>query len=317
MCLYHPPNVKLMISAVKLSKDYHELTDMIVCNRSNRECMIHRCASCPDESLLTTYLESELYSQDDDDDDSSIDYKQWKTTDRSELVNLTETTTDFIDIIIKKLQKLTAHSYIAKCQAVYLTKVKKELKSNEVVVLGDFAENYQFVVQDEIQSFHWNKNDSICFISDDLVHDVDMVYHIMKLTVEYVKNNISPDIEAIHYFSDGCAGQYKNCRNFLNICHHEQDFAVKCTWSFFATSHGMSPCDSIGGTVKRLTAIASLHRTTNNQILTAPAMLDFCENEIKGIKFVYITKESNMKIRNEMVQRYTIAKTLPGITLSH
>ena len=25
------------------------------------------------------------------------------------------------------------------------------------MVLGDFAENYQFVVQDEIQSFHWNK----------------------------------------------------------------------------------------------------------------------------------------------------------------
>ena len=256
--------------------------------------MIHRCASCPDESLLKTYLESELYSQDDDDDDSSIDYKQWKTTDWSELVNLTETTTDFIDIIIKQLQKLTAHSYIAKCQAVYLTKVKKVLKSNEVVVLGDFAENYQFVVQDEIQSFHWNKtqatmhpivvyykineelkNDSICFISDDLVHDVDMVYHIMKLTVEYVKNNISPDIEAIHYFSDGCAGQYKNCRNFLNICHHEQDFAVKCTWSFFATSHGKSPCNGIGGTVKRLSAITSLHRTTNNQILTAPANVRF------------------------------------------
>ena len=25
------------------------------------------------------------------------------------------------------------------------------------LVLGDFAENYTFVVQDEIQSFHWSK----------------------------------------------------------------------------------------------------------------------------------------------------------------
>ena len=204
------------------------------------------------------------------------------------------------------------------------------------MVIGDFAEIYRFVVQDEIQSFHWNKtqgtlhpiviyykineelkNDSICFISDDLVHDVDMVYHIMKLTIDYIKNNIDPSIKVVHYFSDGCAGQYKNCRNFLNICHHEQDFAVKCTWSFFATSHGKSPCDGIGGTVKRLTAIASLHRTTNNQILTAPAMFEFCEKEIKGIKFFYITKESNMKIRSEMVQRYTIATTLPGTRSYH
>ena len=29
---------------------------------------------------------------------------------------------------------------------------KKSLKANEVTVLGDFAENCQFLVQDEIQS---------------------------------------------------------------------------------------------------------------------------------------------------------------------
>ena len=118
--------------------------------------------------------------------------------------------------------------YIAKCQAVYLTKVKKQIKSNEVVVL---AENYQFVVQDEIQSFHWNKtqatfvvyhkineelkNDSICFISDDLAHDVDMVYHIMKLTVEYVKNNISPDIEANIIFQMDVQASTRTAESFL------------------------------------------------------------------------------------------------------
>jgi hypothetical protein len=188
-------NARLLISAVKLSKDHRELTDMIVCNRSNRECMIHRCASCPDDSQLRIYLEIELYSQDDD-DDPTIEYKQWKTADRADLLHMTETTTDFINILIEKLQKLTTHSYIAKCQAVYLKNVKNELTCNEVVVLGDFAENYQFVVQDEIQSFHWNKtqatlhpivvyyktneelkHESICFMSDDLVHDLDMVYH--------------------------------------------------------------------------------------------------------------------------------------------
>ena len=48
------------------------------------------------------------------------------------------------------------------------------------------------------------------------------------------------------------------------------------TWSFFATSHCKSPYDDIGGTVKILTLIASLHRTTNNHRLTASAMFDFC-----------------------------------------
>ncbi len=33
---------------------------------------------------------------------------------------------------------------------------KQGLEEGEVLVVCDFAENYSFVVQDEIQSFHWN-----------------------------------------------------------------------------------------------------------------------------------------------------------------
>jgi len=33
---------------------------------------------------------------------------------------------------------------------------KQDLKEGKVLVVCDFAENYSFVVQDEIQSFHWN-----------------------------------------------------------------------------------------------------------------------------------------------------------------
>ena len=55
VCTIHQ-NGKLMISAVKLTKDYHKLIDMIICDRSNRECMIHRCSLCPDDSQLRTYL---------------------------------------------------------------------------------------------------------------------------------------------------------------------------------------------------------------------------------------------------------------------
>ena len=64
-----------MISAVKLSKDYHELIDMLVCSRANKNCMIYRCPLCPDDAILRCYLENELNSHDDD---SCIYYKQWK-----------------------------------------------------------------------------------------------------------------------------------------------------------------------------------------------------------------------------------------------
>jgi len=42
-------------------------------------------------------------------------------------------------------------------------------------------------------------------------------------------------------------GWRKNYKNMLNLC-----------WRFFATSHGKSVCDGIGGMVNRLSANASL-----------------------------------------------------------
>jgi hypothetical protein len=53
----------------------------------------------------------------------------------------------------------------------------------------------------------------------------------------------------------------------LNLCYHE-DFHVAAEWNFFATLHGKSPCDGIGGTVKRLVACASIQVTVRNHILT-------------------------------------------------
>ena len=58
--------------------------------------------------------------------------------------------------------------------------------------------------------------------------------------------------------------------------------------NFFATSHGKSPCDGIGGTVKRLTARASLQRLSQEQILTSDEMFAFCQQEIKWIDFKLI-----------------------------
>ena len=67
----------------------------------------------------------------------------------------------------------------------------------------------------------------------------------------YVKEKL-PHIKHITYFSDGCAGQYKNCKNLLNLCHHQADFGFSAEWHFFATSYGKGPCDGLGGTIKRL-----------------------------------------------------------------
>ena len=172
-------------------------------------------------------------------------------------------------MLIDAIDKLTKHSYLAKCQAQHLNDKKQSLRSEEALVLGDFAENYQFLIQDKIQSYHWSneyctlhpvvahfKDDtgslwhiSICFILDDNSHDTCFVYEVQNTMINYL-HELLPQVKKLLYFSDGCGGQYKDYKNFMNLCLHKQDFGLDTEWIFFATSHSKSPRDGIDGSVK-------------------------------------------------------------------
>ena len=92
----------------------------------------------------------------------------------------------------------------------------------------------------------------LCYISNDLQHDVDFVYKVVAETIQFIKTILVEDLYHAYYFTDGCSGQYKNRKNFINLSHHYEDFGVTATWSFFATHHGKSPCDGLGGTIKKI-----------------------------------------------------------------
>ena len=189
--------------------------------------------------------------------------------------------------------------------------------------MGDFAENYQFVVRDEIQSYHWAKTQytlhpvalyyrdennkliqkSICFLSDDNDHDTCFVYEVQTQVIQHIQRHLS-SIKRIEYFSDGCAGQYKNYKNFLNLCLHKQDFGLDAVWSFFATSHGKSPCDGIGGAVKRVVVTRSLKRPINDQILSYRKMLELFCNEIKSVTYYGIDMGRMLEVRCYLKPRF-------------
>ncbi|GBL93966.1 hypothetical protein AVEN_71533-1 [Araneus ventricosus] len=214
----------------------------------------------------------------DYDDEDIVEYNQWVSTDRTEMIRCSTSGT---------------------------------ASSNTAVVSMDFSENYAFTIQDEAQGYHWNSNSCtihpvmihckdtsnvkliipLCIISDDLKHDVSMVYEIQKNVTAFLKENY-PHITNIHYFSDGCAGQYKNKYNFMNLCLHEKDFKLKAQWSFFATSHGKTECDGIGGTVKRLARKQSLQQHLDRQITTTNELFEFCKVNIANITFQHISKEA-------------------------
>ena len=88
-------------------------------------------------------------------------------------------------------------------------------------------------------------------------------------------------------------------------------------WVFFATSHGKSLCDGIGGAVKRHASKQSLQRPLNNQILDYKAMLAVCQEEMKSIKFSAIDKDGMHEERTNMEKQYEDGVTVPGTRSSH
>ena len=133
--------------------DYKQLMQIIVCDINSMECMVHRCEKCPSFGNLQKYLEEKFSSFEFDDD---ITYSQWDSTDRTELRNYTSSVDDFIELLVYQVDSLTTHSYVAKSQARYLKGRKSDIDQTSCIVLLDFAENYHFVVQDEVQGYHWN-----------------------------------------------------------------------------------------------------------------------------------------------------------------
>jgi hypothetical protein len=106
------------------------------------------------------------------------------------------------------------------------------------------------------------EHENLVMISDCLEHDYILVHTFRWHLMTFIENTFEPPPKKIVYFSDGSAAQYKNRRNLLKITYHNKDFGEPAEWHFFATSHGKSACDGVGGTLKRLAAKASLQQVT-------------------------------------------------------
>ena len=148
VCAIHQ-NAKLLSIACQM--EYKEMMQIMVCDITNKNCMVHRCSNCPGKAALIDHLATCM------EEHTEVQFKQWQSTDRTTLNTLTLPIDEFIETAASQLDKLTSHSFIAKTQAQYLKKRKESLKADNAIILGDFSENFFFVIQDEIQGYHWNK----------------------------------------------------------------------------------------------------------------------------------------------------------------
>lgn len=208
VCLYHQ-NVQLLANAINQhdKESIHKMMEKLVCDRQSRNCMLPRCDECPKTyEPLSLYLEDIL---EDFDDGEEIKFSQCISDGRLKLQTMLLPRIEFIDLMMEKIESLIPHSFITKAQNTYMKERKENLPFDEALVLMDFAENYNFVLQNEVQSYHWShlscsvhpvviytrsegettKETSLCFISDDLKHDVG--YHLFIQTKRKLLSTLS------------------------------------------------------------------------------------------------------------------------------
>ena len=121
----------------------------------------------------------------------------------------------------------------------------------------------------------------------------------------------------VYYFSDGAASQYKNRKNFINLCHHQDNFGVPAEWHFSATSHGKGACDGVGGSLKRLAARASLQCPYDHQIMTPHQLFEWAVDNIPAVSFQYVTIDDYKREEALLEHRFQQSRTIPGTRKLH
>ena len=310
---------------------YGHLVARLMCNPPEVDCWMGRCSSCMDfeedltEDILTIFGELDV---------NEITFKQWVSTDRTELLTLCKSVEEFTSTLVEKLVILRNHMFIDNQQQSFFRTYKEDLQEGEVLAVGDFSENYSFVYQDAIQGVHWSNDQvtlhpwicyykenetpktlSVLFISDCLNHNTVAVYSFQKQLIELLKRTL--DLKKILYFSDGCAKQYKNKKNFLNIAYHTKDFGIQASWAFSATSHGKGPWDGLAGAVKRQAGLESLRRSAARAIQTPKQFYEFAVQHFKFPIF-FVEQQEIEKIEEETLkERFKYCKVIDGTLKLH
>ena len=70
---------------------------------------------------------------------------------------------------------------------------------------------------------YWLENGVSKHVSECPTHYIITV-QLFQQHLKFLKEMFGEKPKKVFYFSNGCAGQYKNCKNFMNLWHYSVDF---------------------------------------------------------------------------------------------
>lgn len=106
-----------------------------------------------------THVESEnIFDEDEEYEflDAEVKFRQWKSTDRTEMIVQICKRSELLAIAAKQLTELVPHDFISRGQNEYIKQLKEDLPHNKALINMDFSMNYNCLIQSAVQSYHWS-----------------------------------------------------------------------------------------------------------------------------------------------------------------
>ncbi|CAF1541986.1 unnamed protein product [Adineta ricciae] len=213
MCIQHQ-NIDLLLTALnkklKACLVASELIDKTVCADPSEDCYFNRCDECCNGKVSDLFANGYNF-----DEQFHISWSLWTTRNNHvELQHFTSSFNTIIDELNSRWSSFITHTYITRKQPHYIKSIKLNSSlTTYSVVHVDFAENFTFVAQNEVQSAYWSQKQATVYtvvtqtgadhrnmvlISNRMTHDTAFVCCTQKIIVAFIREEY-PNVHKIHY----------------------------------------------------------------------------------------------------------------------
>lgn len=304
---------KLIHLKIINSKNLCDLIKSKTCEIHNKDCFYNECQNCINKNI--DHVGSE----------EKTSYEEWITRDverlgaKNKIYHVKVTSKVTVECTLSELIKkfnvqlpiFLRHEYDTHHQSQVISLIKDNLSENDVLLVMDFSQNYICKYSEEIHSAHFGASKkqvslhtgalyyyntdlcqidctTFCGVSECLRHDASAVWAYLQPVVHLIKETV-PNVNKIHFQSDGPSTQYKNKYNMFLFRHFCEVFGLNsATWNFTTPGHGKSSADGVGGTVKNMCDRAVANK---KDIKCAQDIVNLIENNSKIRMFLILDND--------------------------
>ncbi|WAQ99807.1 LOW QUALITY PROTEIN: hypothetical protein MAR_024180 [Mya arenaria] len=290
------------------SRSVNDLLKCLTCDGSldKKECMYRECNGCKGRSIpLNENIDRgrqriEIPKKDE------VGSQTVRTVTKTVKEKDQGTLDQLNDDIQAEAQRASRHVFNIRHQYQAISRLKENLKAEDVLIHIDFSENYNCKYHQEIQSIHFGASQTQVSLHTGVAYTREKTYsfpsfsdclkrnpaaiwaHLEPIPEE--KNNLS----VLHFLSDGSTTQYRNKQNFYLFSTKLFELGFqRGTWNFLEASHGKGAANGIGAAVKQ---------HADRAVNTRSVDITNAEDMIRALKMTNTSVEL-FEVKEEAVER--------------